>query len=258
MTTEGILGDEGIQGDQIAQDISTLFTRAIQGPADHTFCYPARPPRGTRWRPPCCSAPACTPCIGTATRPTSRRSRSRTRQFWKDLPSNWDELRVLEASMSEYATYARKARGEDVWFAGSISAIDRELQMPLDFLTPGQQYVAEVYEDEIGLSGTSSDKNSSPLICISYLVDSTDTMYYPMAYGTGYAVRFRPATAEDAGLPVYNMNAERLQNHLAGLDSLKESDYTVATWQRLEEAIAAAMRCWNPAMRSRMSRRRKR
>ena len=36
------------------------------------------------------------------------------------------------------------------------------------------------------------------------------------------------------------MNAERLQNHLAGLDSLKESDYTVATWQRLEEAIAAA------------------
>ena len=102
------------------------------------------------------------------------------------------------------------------------------------------RYVAEVYEDEIGLSGTSSDKNSSPLICISYLVDSTDTMYYPMAYGTGYAVRFRPATAEDAGLPVYNMNAERLQNHLAGLDSLKESDYTVATWQRLEEAIAAA------------------
>ncbi|WP_195451344.1 NPCBM/NEW2 domain-containing protein [Anaeromassilibacillus sp. 1001302B_160321_C8] len=240
LTTEGILGDEGIQGDQIAQDISTLFTRAIQGPADHTFCYPGKATKGYALASSLLFRTGMHSLYWYGNPTNIPQIPEQERQFWKDLPSNWDELRVLEASMSEYATYARKARGEDVWFAGSISAIDRELQMPLDFLTPGQQYVAEVYEDEIGLSGTSSDKNSSPLICISYLVDSTDTMYYPMAYGTGYAVRFRPATAEDAGLPVYNMNAERLQNHLAGLDSLKESDYTVATWQRLEEAIAAA------------------
>ena len=42
LTTEGILGDEGIKGGQIAEDISTLFTRAIQGPTDHTVCYPGK------------------------------------------------------------------------------------------------------------------------------------------------------------------------------------------------------------------------
>lgn len=45
LTTEGILGDEGIgrRGDgQIPQDIATLFTRTIQGPTDHTYCYPGK------------------------------------------------------------------------------------------------------------------------------------------------------------------------------------------------------------------------
>lgn len=43
--TEGILGDEGIgrnSDPQIAQDIATLFTRTIQGPADHTYCWPGK------------------------------------------------------------------------------------------------------------------------------------------------------------------------------------------------------------------------
>ncbi|MBS6234527.1 MAG: NPCBM/NEW2 domain-containing protein, partial [Clostridiales bacterium] len=240
LTTEGILGDEGIKGGQIAEDISTLFTRAIQGPTDHTFCYPGKATKGYALASSLLFRTGMHSLYWYGNPTTIPQIPEQERQFWKNLPSNWDELRVLEASMSEYATYARKTRDKDEWYVGSVSAIEREMQLPLSFLTEGQTYVAEVYADAIGLTGTSSNKDSSALLCNRYLVDNRETMYYPMAYGTGFAVRFRPATTEDQGLPVYNGNMERLKNHLSGLDSLQESDYTVATWQRLEEAVAAA------------------
>ncbi|WP_050699188.1 NPCBM/NEW2 domain-containing protein [Anaeromassilibacillus senegalensis] len=240
LSTEGILGDEGIKGDQIAQDISTLFTRAIQGPTDHTFCYPGKATKGYALASSLLFRSYMHSLYWYGNPSSVGGLPENEKQFWKDLPSNWDDLKVLEAGMSEYATFARKTRGLDEWFVGSISAIDREARIPLSFLTPGQTYVAELYADAVGLTGTSSNKNSSPLECVSYRIDSTETMYRPMAYGTGYAVRLRPATADDAELPVYKGGLERLRNTLKSIEGLKESDYTAATWQKLADAIAAA------------------
>ncbi|MDR2671092.1 MAG: glycoside hydrolase family 97 N-terminal domain-containing protein, partial [Oscillospiraceae bacterium] len=236
LTTEGILGDEGIQTAEIAQDITTLFTRAIQGPTDHTFCYPGKATRGY--------ALASSMMFRTGLNslywygnPSSLASlRPEEKKFWADLPATWDELRVIEAELSSHATYARR-RGND-WYLGSISAVERELQIPLDFLTPGTAYVAEIYMDEIGVSAASDA--GAPLVCARYLVDSDTVLTRPMAFGTGYAARLRPKTGEDTGLPVYNFDFERLRGLVGLCGGLRETDHTVSSWAMVAPALETA------------------
>ena len=69
-------------------------------------------------------------------------------QFIKDVAVDWEESRYLEAEPGEYVTVARKAKGSDEWFMGSVAGSKaHESVITLDFLQPGIQYTATIYED---------------------------------------------------------------------------------------------------------------
>jgi len=241
LTTEGILGDEGIgrEGNpQVAEDISALFTRPIQGPTDHTFCYPGKATKTYALASSLLFRTGLQSLYWYGNPNSVRRINVEEKQFWRDMPATWDDLIVLEASMAEYATYAR--RSNEDWYVGSVSAIERELNIPLTFLTEGKQYVAEIYADEIGLDAYSSNKNDRPMERMSFLVDSNTILNRPMRYGTGFAVRIRPATENDSDLPVYNNGIERLKNVIEEIKLLKPEDYTISTWEAVAQALSYA------------------
>jgi alpha-glucosidase len=119
-------------------------------------------------------------------------------QFILDVPVDWQETRVLHARIGDYVTIARQDRDSEDWYVGSITDEDgRTLEMPLTFLEPGREYVAEVYAD-----GADADWESNPLGIQVYemSVDRDTILKLRLAPGGGQAIRLRPATEDEAGL----------------------------------------------------------
>jgi alpha-glucosidase len=108
-------------------------------------------------------------------------------QFIKDVKADWDETLVLNGSIGEYVTIARKTRGEEEWFIGSMTAeTGRDFQVPLHFLTPGATYTAQIYRD-----GNAADWRTAPydFVVEEREVDSSTVLRMRLAPGGGQAVR---------------------------------------------------------------------
>ena len=68
-------------------------------------------------------------------------------EFFNDVPTVWDETKVLYARIGEYGVIARR-KGEE-WFIGGINGDNaKTFDLNLDFLEPGVQYNASLYFDD--------------------------------------------------------------------------------------------------------------
>lgn len=69
-------------------------------------------------------------------------------QFIKDVAIDWDESKILEAEPGEYITIARKAKGSNNWFIGSVCDENgRTSNISFDYLDPAKTYIATIYSD---------------------------------------------------------------------------------------------------------------
>jgi len=148
MTAEGIGGDETRPPNE--QALMNLFTRMIASPADHTFCYFNRYVDETTSHAAQLAKMVCffSPWqfLFWYDRP-SNASGEPELALIKQLPTTWDETRVLHGSIGESAVIARRS-GSD-WFIGCLNAGEpRELEFALDFLPAGESFVAEIYRDD--------------------------------------------------------------------------------------------------------------
>jgi alpha-glucosidase len=113
-------------------------------------------------------------------------------KFIRDVPTDWDDTRVLHGAVGEYATIARKDRNSSAWYVGSVTDGNaRTLDLPLSFLDAGKSYVAEIYRD-----GDKADYRSErrfDLVIEKRNVKSTDTIKMVLAPGGGQAIRLVPA-----------------------------------------------------------------
>lgn len=108
-------------------------------------------------------------------------------QFVRDLDPNYDESKVLDASVGEYLVTAR--RTGDSWYIGATTdETGRELTAPLSFLEPDATYEAIVYRD-----GADADWETNPeSYAIDTLqVDSTSKLALKLAPGGGAAVTLK-------------------------------------------------------------------
>ncbi len=116
-------------------------------------------------------------------------------QFIVDVPTDWQDTRVLNASIGNYLTVVRQDRNSADWYLGSITDEEgRVLAAPLHFLTPGKKYVAEIYRD-----GKNADWKNNPydIEINKILVDNATTLTLRLSPGGGQAIRLRPATEEE-------------------------------------------------------------
>lgn len=115
-------------------------------------------------------------------------------QFIKDVAIDWDDTRVIEAEPGDYLTIARKAKGKESWFIGSITDENKRASVvPLGFLEAGKTYLAVVYHD----AATSHwEKNPMEYKIDRWAVTSKATLKIPVVEGGGYAVSLVPATPE--------------------------------------------------------------
>ncbi|GGG58682.1 glycoside hydrolase family 97 protein [Hymenobacter glacieicola] len=111
-------------------------------------------------------------------------------QFIKDVAVDWDDTRILLAEPGDYLTTARKAKGTEEWYLGSITDEQARTQtVKLDFLTPGTTYEATIYADG---QGASWDKNPMAYRIRKQKVTSKTTLKLQLAAGGGAAVSIKP------------------------------------------------------------------
>jgi alpha-glucosidase len=110
-------------------------------------------------------------------------------QFIRDLAVDWDTTRVVHGAIGDFVVVARKERGADRWFVGAITDEQaRSFDVPLDFLVPGREYVAERYADGPGAHWLS---NPLAITISSTTVTARDTLHLALAPGGGAAIRLR-------------------------------------------------------------------
>lgn len=106
-------------------------------------------------------------------------------EFLCKVPDNWDEIKVPNAKFNEYLTIARKKDND--WWIGSINnSTARELNLSLEFLDKGQNYIAEIYTDADDV-----DKNANHLDYKERKVTSEDFINLPLAADGGAAIHIR-------------------------------------------------------------------
>ena len=112
-------------------------------------------------------------------------------KFIEDVPTDWEQTKILDSKIGKYITTVRKDRHSSDWYLGSITNEEaRTLDVKLDFLTKGKKYKAEIYQD-----GKDAHVETNPLAIEmkSIEVKSTDLLPIKLAAGGGSAIRFYEA-----------------------------------------------------------------
>ncbi|WP_049893228.1 glycoside hydrolase family 97 catalytic domain-containing protein [Natronococcus jeotgali] len=142
--------------------------------------------------------------------------------FLESVPAaGWDETVVVGAAVGDYTVTARRA-GEE-WYVGAMTdEAGRAVDVPLEFLAPGEsgeagrgkgprgpKYVAELYSDGIG-GGYEADPEAVRID--EAIVDPSTTILASMARSGGTAIRLRPAEGrERRDLPTYERPTQDLE-----------------------------------------------
>jgi len=110
-------------------------------------------------------------------------------QFIKDVPTDWEQSRTLQAAIGDYVVVARQERGGEDWYLGAITDENaRALRQPLGFLAADARYEAQIYAD-----GPQADYRTNPQAyrIAKRVVTRDDVLDLSLAPGGGTAIRFR-------------------------------------------------------------------
>jgi len=104
--------------------------------------------------------------------------------FIRDIPTTWDETKVVDASVNAYIVTARRKNND--WYIGAITNhAPRQLTIPLTFLREGK-YQATIYADEVN-----SYTQPNQLVIRHQEVTKGTTLLLPTAPGGGFAIQLR-------------------------------------------------------------------
>lgn len=78
--------------------------------------------------------------------PEAYRQHGQLFEFYRNIPMDWDETRVLHGDIGRLISIARR-KGKSWYIASCCDEKGTTLPIPLDFLTPGYQYKATIYQD---------------------------------------------------------------------------------------------------------------
>lgn len=206
MTQEGIAGDETKPTNE--QTLTILLTRMLCGAADGTICYhdtrvTENASRAYQLAKAIClyspwqfvywyDRPKGSPgAKGGAGGQKNVIEEGPHLEFFADLPTVWDETRVLEGEIGEYAALARRS-GEE-WYVGFMNGpLPREFETSFGFLTEGREYDATLYGD----SGSPGDGGVGRHETVVERCDPGQSWGFLVGARSGVAMRLVPRKGE--------------------------------------------------------------
>lgn len=179
------------------------FTRLMGGPMDYTPGIfklqhyakdaPARQMHSTLAKQLALYITMYSPLQMAADLPENYAAHMDAFKFIKDVATDWDDTKILEAEPGDFITIARKEKGKDNWFVGAITDENsRSSAVSLSFLDKGKKYVATLYADT---ENADWKTNPEAYTVNSFLVDSETSIRLLLAKGGGAAISIMPASA---------------------------------------------------------------
>lgn len=162
LTQEGIMGDETTVSNQ--HTLITMFTRTLAGASDNTICYYNSrvekmgshasqlakavcifsPLQFLYWYDRVPDAPIKDDALWGDTKYIGNEPEL---EFFNNVPTTWDETKVLQATIGEIGVIARR-KGQD-WFIGGINGEEQRLiNLDFSFLENEGKYEAKLYTDD--------------------------------------------------------------------------------------------------------------
>lgn len=194
LTQEGVLGEEYSKlnnKNRAAHQLDLVFTRGLIGPMDYTpggFLnrWPSEFKRtsptevqGTRARALALPVLYLSPFMVFCDDPRNYRGQPGI-EFYRALPTVWDDTVALSAKLDDHAAIARKSGA--TWRIGAINgAAATELELKLDFLGPGE-WRLRAWSDSSNASAPATAVEES-----SNVVRKGDTIKVRLSATGGYA-----------------------------------------------------------------------
>ena len=205
-TYPNVLNFEGVNGleqmkwspaslDQVTYDVTIPFIRQVSGPMDYTQgamrnatrsnYYPSNSEpmsQGTRARQLALYTIFESPLNMLCDSPSNYASQPECTEYIAEIPTVWDETRVLQGKMGEYIATAR--RSGDVWYVGGITNWnERDMTIDLSFLPQGN------YQLELFTDGANAHRKASDYKKTVQSLPSNKTFNVKMKPGGGFAAK---------------------------------------------------------------------
>ncbi|MEI6176201.1 MAG: glycoside hydrolase family 97 catalytic domain-containing protein [Verrucomicrobiota bacterium] len=231
ITQEGILANEysKFSGSCDPKHHITLpFTRNLLGPADFTpggflnrsvsQWRKTSPTQvmGTRARQLALATLLDSPLLCMADSPANYRGQTGL-EYFRGLPTVWDETRVLSANLAEHLVEAR--RKGDIWY---IAAMNHDkpltLRVPLDFLGDGEHTI-RIFADkpESATTATEITDTTRP-------ITAKDSLEIPMVGDGGFAAVIIPPTVLPSTGVSFRTSDAALQRHFDAAEAKAASN----------------------------------
>jgi alpha-glucosidase len=197
MTREGILGLEHSKWNNKPtpeHNVTIPFTRMLAGPMDYTpgaFDLDGteenpKQVKGTRAHQLAMYVVYYSPLQMVSDYPEAYEAAIDEFAFIKDVPTVWDDTKVLDGYPGDFIVIARR-KGEN-WYVGSMTDENpRELSILLDFLDPDKKYTATIYAD-----ASDADKDPESVIINKQEIFASSVISIALAGGGGNAITIIP------------------------------------------------------------------
>ena len=204
-TYPNILNFEGVHGleqmkwgavgiDQVTYDVQLPFLRQLSGPMDYTQgamrnatkenyrpCNSEPMSQGTRCRQLAMYMVFDSPLTMLCDNPSNYMREPECTDFIAQVPTTWDETRVLQAKMGEYIVTARR-KGNKWYVGGMTNWTPRDITIDLSFTGKGNAQ-AVFFKD-----GINADRAARDYKRTTTTLDTTQPLILHMAPGGGFAI----------------------------------------------------------------------
>ena len=198
ITREGVRGLENNKWSTFPNpkhDLTLPFTRMVCGPMDFTpgamknstlknfnFVFTEPMSLGTRCHQLAMYVVFESPLQMLADNPSNYKREPECLRFLSQVPTEWDDTKVLDAKVGEYVIVAR--RNANYWYVGGMTDwTARDMNVDLGFLPEGT-YTVETYKD-----GLNADKAAVDYKYETTQLTNKDQIKLHMAPGGGFALR---------------------------------------------------------------------
>ena len=199
---EGARGMEydawGEPGNDVDHIPTLVYTRMLSGPMDYTPGVLSlqgrggRPINSTLARQLALYLTIYSPIQMAADRIENLERFPRELAFISAVPTDWEDSRLIDGAVGDYALFRRKDRHSADWYVGGVTDGDaRDFDVALDFLPVGQRYRMTIYAD--GPDADYRTANRGQIVIEERIVTAASRVMLHMAPGGGVAVRLTPA-----------------------------------------------------------------
>ncbi len=189
LTVEGIYGNEEMPS--AAHNAALPFTRFLDGPGDYTPCWNFSRIKNTL------AHQLAMPCVYSSgfqflfwyQQPGQIKEKDPALDFWREIPTTFDETRFLQGKIGEFAVVARRVGRR--WYVGGLNANEKRLfTVPLAFAGTGGLRV-RLFRD----TDSDNTKPCADVTCDTFLCDASDSLVASAAANGGFAAIVESAEA---------------------------------------------------------------